>query len=180
MGYINKKRNDIDLTFCRSLNLQNVPASKRSEIITQSINDNIVFLNSAISLLSGQKQSFATKADYENYVQMISSSRPELQQRIATLNFISYNKDVLLTKEYLPRLYNIQSLVNYVMKNSDLLEKTPTVLGIELDLNYAMMQAIRSDEFSLDNPENPVRICWDNVLIKTNEKPRNASNDFAK
>lgn len=173
MTYISKKRNELNDNYYNKLNFTHLPPKEKEQALIQNNNDNIIFLNSVVSLLSDKNNPFhSDKVAENNYINFITSNRPELKSKINTLLFIKNNINTLLTKENLQKLYNIQDLVNYLMQHSELIEKMPAKLDCEIDLNYAVEQSLKSNDFSLKNPENPVRICWDNLSRKTLVKER--------
>ena len=127
--------------------------------------DNVIFLNSAAALLTDLDTPFLEQKDFENYKNYISSNRPEIKDRIKTLEYIRDNREKWFEDGSIQiKLKNIAALGAYLRQDkSRLLARSAEYLNLDLDVNYAVKQVITNPNFNMNDVNNPVRIAWDNL-----------------
>lgn len=134
---------------------------------TNLFNDNIVFMNSVTGLLRDAEAPFKDKPeDEERFNIFIKSARPELKNRIETLKYIQANRSKFFNIENTLKRENVWSIMKYISQNTDdLLYKLPKYLKQDIDLDYAIREAITNDDFSFYK-DNLVKQNWDKLIAE--------------
>ena len=154
-------------------------AQEREDYSIQLYNDNVIFLQSALALLTDQERPFLQERDQYNYWRFINSTRPEIQDRVKTLKFICDNRDAWFkngTVNFMRQ--NVIDLFVYVRENDILLDRGGEYLHKDIDLNFAVQKSILEPNFDFNNPQNPVRKSWDG-LAKDLHKIQKSKDLFA-
>lgn len=142
----------------------------------QLFNDNVIFLNCVVALLTDRKNAFLRQEDKDAYENFINSTRPEVQDKVKTLKYIENNLDKWFEDGSIKRRrHNVYVLGNYLRKDSFILEYAPEYLNKNPDVNLAVREALKSQNFDMSNPANPVRKAWDKLYKDTQKlhKPQN-------
>ena len=156
---------------------------EKANYCTQLYNDNVIFLHSALVLLTEPGESFLQSAYYGKYNRFISSTRPEIQDRVKTLKFIRDNRDAWFKNGTVNFMRaNVVDLFIYARDNDILLDSASTYLHKDIDLNFAVQKAILEPNFDFNNPQNPVRKSWDGMAKRLRQihKPQDlyATKDY--
>lgn len=148
------------------LDARKSPEEREIQRIT-FVNDNYIFLNSCWALLRDLDKPFVTNDALQQFLDFLSSKRPELKDRANTLRYIRDNRAKWFKDGSLNSKVNaLRSIFEYVDSNEVLLERGPEYLGEDVNLNYAVNRALADPNFSLKNPQNPIRTSWDNMAVR--------------
>lgn len=143
---------------------------EKVNICTQLYNDNVIFLQSALALLTDQECPFLNERDLHNYNRFITSDRPEIQDRVKTLKFIRDNRDAWFKNRTVNFMRaSVIDLFIFVRDNDILMDRGALHLGKDIDLNFAVQKAILEPNFDFDNPKNPVRKSWEGMAKQLRE-----------
>ena len=134
----------------------------------QFFNDNVIFLNCVVALLTDRDHPFLEDEDYYAFLQYINSTRPEIQDKVKTLKYIRDNRDTWFEDNSIKRRrQNVYAVGNYLKKNPLILERATECLKKNPDVNLAVREALKSQNFDMENPLNPVRKAWDKLYKQT-------------
>lgn len=103
------------------------------------------------------------------YIDFKKIDDPELQRRISTLMFIENNRKNFESPEGGKTIMRVLEVIQYVVDNYDIIKKTPQVMEIDIDIDYAVRQALSNPEFHFSDPKNKVRKFWEKTLKTTLE-----------
>lgn len=142
----------------------------------QLFNDNVIFLNCVVALLTDRDQPFLEDEDYYAFLNYVNSTRPEIQDRVNTLKYIRDNRNDWFDDGSVKlKKHNVLSVGDYLRKNSLILERATECLNKNPDVNLAVREALKAQNFDMSNPANPVRKAWDKLYKDTQKlhKPQN-------
>lgn len=136
----------------------------------QNLNDNSIFLNSVISLLIDKDTPFLKEKDLNLFLEYVDSKRPEVQERAKTLKQIREYRDAWFENgEVEAKRERITELYQFMLDNKILLERTPVLLGKQVDLNYAVVMALNEPDFHFSDNNNAVRKEWEKLSSQTSK-----------
>lgn len=149
--------------FTRNVSFANCTSHQEKENYRiQLYNDNVIFLQSALALLTDQERPFLQEHDYHNFWRFINSDRPEIQDRVKTLKFIRDNRDAWFKNGSVNFMKsNVIDLFEYIAQNDILLDRAGECFGVDIDINFAVQKSLLEPNFDFPNPQNPVRKSWD-------------------
>lgn len=131
----------------------------------QLYNDNVIFLQSVLALLTDHDRPFLHEADLNKFLRFVNSKRPEIQDRVATLKYIRDNRAAWFangTAGFMKA--NMIVLFEYIKNNDILIDRASEYLGQDIDLNFAVQKSILEPNFDFKSPQNPVRKSWDGII----------------
>lgn len=136
----------------------------------QNINDNAIYLNSVISLLTDKDTPFVKDKELSLFLEYVDSKRPEIQDRAKTLRLIREYRDAWFENgEVDAKRDRINELYRFMLDNKILLERTPVLLNKQVDLNYAVVMALNEPDFHFSDKNNPVRKEWEKLSAQTSK-----------
>lgn len=140
--------------------------------------DNIIFLNSVLSLLTDKDYPFLQKKYLDDFNNFRNSKRPEIKDRVQTLKYIIDNRGAWFEDGSVTyKRLNMITIFEYLMKNSVLLYYAPEYFNQDIDVNLAVKKAISDPNFNFQSSQNQIKKSWDTLAIKLKEvyKPQDLS-----